>query len=485
MAATKITCTKARVPGLQMEDRIVEFANVLRRNGVRVSLSENMDAFRALRLIGIRDPHLFRNALRTTLVKRASDVKPFEELFDFFFLGIGEAIGALDRRIMAELGLTPEQFQQMLEQIQRLLKEMQGDLSELPRALLTGNRGELERLLREAASQEAEAGSLDSFRLTPYTRMAGRLQLDRVRTEVERFKAMLQMLAESGEDLQNVMRYLDERMRDLNRLLREMIQQEQRKRGVEPSDYSQRSSFADKSFAFYTEDDIRRMNDAVARLARRLKNRLSVRRKKASRGRFNVKATLRRNLQYGGVPFQIELDRRKKTKPQVMILCDISDSVLNASRFMLQFVYSVQDLYTKVRSFVFVSDIGEVTKLFEEHEIHRAVETALKGEVIDVFSHSNFGRAFELFFKNYFPAVTSRTTVLIIGDGRNNYNRPNEWVLREIQQKAKQLIWLNPESRMTWGVGDSEMPRYVPYCDVAEECRNINQLYKVVDLIVP
>lgn len=468
-----------------MEDRIVEFANVLRRNGVRVSLSENMDAFRALGIVGIRDPHLFRNALRATLVKRASDVKPFEELFDFFFLGIGEAIDALDRRIMEELGLTPEQFQHMLEQIQRLLKQMEGDLSELTRALLSGNHGELERLLRDAASQEAEAGSLDSFRLTPYTRMAGRLQLDRVRTEVEGFKAMLQMLAEGGEDLQNVMRYLDERMRDLNRLLRELIQQEQRKHGVEPSDYSQRSSFADKSFSFYTEDDIRRMNEAVARLAQRLKNRLSVRRKKASRGRFNVKATLRRNLQYGGVPFHIELDRRKKTKPQVIILCDISDSVLNASRFMLQFVYSVQDLYAKVRSFVFVSDIGEVTKLFEEHEIHRAVETALKGEVIDVFSHSNFGRAFELFYKNYFAAVTGKTTVLIIGDGRNNYNRSNDWVLREIQQKAKQLIWLNPESRMTWGVGDSEMPRYVPYCDVAEECRNINQLYKVVDLIVP
>ena len=468
-----------------MEDRIVEFANVLRRNGVRVSLSENMDAFRALGLVGVRDPQLFRYALRTTLVKRASDVRPFEELFDFFFLGIGEAIDALDRRIMEELGLTPQQFQHMLEQIQRLLKNMEGDLSELTRALLTGNHSELERLLREAASQEAEAGSLDSFRLTPYTRMAGRLQLDRVRTEVEGFKAMLQMLAEVGEDLQNVMRYLDERMRDLNRLLRELIQQEQRKRGVEPSDYSQRSSFADKSFSFYTEDDIRRMNEAVARLAQRLKNRLSVRRKKAARGRFNVKATLRTNMQYGGVPFHIELDRRKKTKPQVMILCDISDSVLNASRFMLQFVYSVQDLYAKVRSFVFVSDIGEVTKLFEEHEIHRAVETALKGEVIDVFSHSNFGRAFELFFKNYFAALTTKTTVLIIGDGRNNYNRPNEWVLREIQQKAKQLIWLNPESRMTWGVGDSEMPRYVPYCDVAEECRNINQLSKVVDLIVP
>jgi hypothetical protein len=468
-----------------MEDRIVEFATVLRRNGIRVSLSENMDAFRALKLLGIGDPLRFRNALRTTLVKRTSDVKPFEELFDFFFLGIGQALDALDRRIMSELGLTPEQFQEMLEQIQRWLKEMEGDLSELAKALLNNNRGEIERLLREAIEQEMTNGTSDTFRVTPYTRMAARLQMDRVQSEIERFKGMLQMLGETGEDLQNVMRYLDERMRDLNRLLREIIQQEQRKKGLEPRDSSQRSSLADKSFAFYTEEDIRRMNDAVARLAQRLKNRLSVRRKKAVRGRFNVKETLRKNLQYGGVPFKIQLDRRKKTKPQVMVLCDISDSVLNASRFMLQFVYSVQDLYAKVRSFVFVAEIGEVTRLFEEHDIQTAVETALKGDVIDVFSHSNFGRAFEQFYKNFFSAINSKTTVLIIGDGRNNYNRANDWVLREIRHKAKQLIWLNPESRMTWGIGDSEMPRYAAYCHVAEECRSINQLYKIVDLVVP
>jgi uncharacterized protein with von Willebrand factor type A (vWA) domain len=358
-------------------------------------------------------------------------------------------------------------------------------LSELTKALLTANRAELERLFREAARQELDSGGLDGFRFTPYMRLGARLELERVQNEIERFKALLQMLGENGDDLKNIMRYLDERLRDLNRLLREAIQQEQRKQGHEPRDSSARSSLADKSFAFYSEDDIRRMNDAVTRLAQRLKNRLSVRRKKAARGRFDVKKTLRKNLQYGGVPFEIMLDRRKKTKPQVMVLCDISDSVLNASRFMLQFVYSIQDLYAKVRSFVFVSDIGEVTKLFEENEIHRAVEAALKGDVIDVFSHSNFGRAFELFHKNYLSAVDSRTTVLIIGDGRNNYNRPNDWVLREIQRKAKQLIWLNPESRMTWGVGDSEMLRYAPHCDVAEECRSINQLYKIVDLIAP
>ena len=327
-----------------MEERLIEFASVLRRNGIRVSLSENMDTFRALKLVGIGDPVLFRHTLRTTLVKRAGDVKPFEELFDYFFLGIGQALDAIDRRIMDELALSPEQFQEMLEQIQRLLKKMEGDLSALTRALLNNNRAELERQLREAMQQEMDQGTADNFRLTPYTRMKARLQLDRVQSEIERFKRMLQMLGENGEDLQNVLRYLDERMRDLNRLLREIIQQEQRKKGIEPRDFSQRGALADKSFAFYTEDDIRRMNDAVARLAQRLKNRLSVRRKKAARGRFNVKNTLRKNLQYGGVPFHIQLDRRRKTKPQVMVLCDISDSVLNASRFMLQFVYSVQDL---------------------------------------------------------------------------------------------------------------------------------------------
>ena len=468
-----------------MQARIIEFANILRRNGIRVSLSENMDAFRALELIGIADPQMFRNALRTTLIKRTSDVKPFDELFDYFFLGIGQALDAIDRKIMEELGLSPEQFQEMLDQVQKLLKEMEGDLSDLTKALLNNNRAELERMLREAMQQEMQNGSPETLRHTPYTRMMMRLGLDRVQSEIERFRGVLQMLGENGEDLQNVMRYLDERMRDLNRLLREIIQQEQRKQGGEPRDYSQRSSLADKSFSFYTEDDIRRMNEAVARLAQRLKNRLSVRRKKAARGRFDIKATLRRNMQYGGVPFLIQLDRRKKTKPQVMVLCDISDSVLNASRFMLQFVYSVQDLYAKVRSFVFVAEIGEVTKLFEEHDIQTAVETALKGDVIDVFSHSNFGRAFEQFHRNFLPSITSKTTVLIIGDGRNNYNRPNDWVLREVKQKAKQLIWLNPESRMTWGIGDSEMPRYAPHCHIAEECRSISQLYKIVDLIAP
>ena len=467
-----------------MQDRIIEFANVLRRNGVRVSLSENIDAFRALDLLGVEDASRFRAALRTTLVKRTVDLRPFEELFDFFFLGIGQSLTQADQQLMEQLGLSPQEFQDLLDRIDRFLKQMEGELSDLTRALLSGNKGELERLLRQAVAAEAE-GPNQSFRFTPFTKIASKLELDKLQDEIERLKGHLKMLAQDGEDSESVIRYLDQRLKDLYGMLREIIYQEQRKRGIDASDRNRSVTLAEKSFSFYSEDDIQRMNEAVTRLAQRFKNRLSVRRKNAARGRFDLNETLRKNLQFGGVPFQIQLDRRRKTKPQIVILCDISDSVLNASRFMLQFVYSIQDLYSKVRSFVFVSDIGEVTQLFEEHNIHKAVEMALTGNVIDVYSHSNFGRAFELFYKDYFSAVTNKTTVLIIGDGRNNYNRPSEWVLREIQHKAKQLIWLNPENRMTWGVGDSEMPRYARYCKISEECRNIGQLYNLIEAIEP
>ena len=468
-----------------MDNRVIEFSNVLRRNGVRVSLSENMDAFRALNLTGLQDAALFRSALRATLIKRITDLKTFEELFELFFLGLGESIRQSDRKWMAQMGLTPQQFQALLEQARRLLARLDGEMSSLAQALLSGDMAQVERLLREAAETDGKLGqSADRLRMTAFSRLAASLGLEALEKELEDFKSMLPGLGADAETLERISRYVDHRLRELSRMIRDLIKQELQKSGFVDSERERTDYLLQKSFVYYTEEDIRKMNEVVVRLAQRFKNLLTVRRKKARRGRFDVKDTLRKNLQYGGVPFQIQLDRRKKEKPQVVILCDISDSVLNASRFMLQFVYSLQELYSKVRSFVFVSDIGEVTKLFEDNEIHQAVEMALRGEVINVYTHSNFGRAFETFYRDHQSAVTGKTTLLIIGDGRNNYNRPSEWVLKEIQRKAKQLIWLNPESRLTWGFGDSEMPQYVPYCDVVEECRNIDQLYKVIDRIV-
>lgn len=468
-----------------MEDRIVEFSNILRQQGVRVSPSENMDALRALELLGVEDAALFRNALRSTLVKRAIDVKAFDELFDLYFLGLGVTLRESERSVMDSLQLSPKDYQRLLEEVEGLLKQWDYDLPALARALLDGNMGRVEQLIREAVENTLAQNS-GRIQMMLFAGVAARLELSRGEQGFEGFRALVLALNPEADRLDMILQYLDRRLRDLGQMVRTLINQEIQKRGTGKAQQSQLGRpdhLLQKSFAYYTEDDIRRMNQAVMRLAQRFKNLLSLRRKRARRGRFDIKHTLRKNLQYGGVPFRIHLDQRKKEKPQVIILCDISDSVLNASRFMLQFVYSVQDLYSKVRSFVFVSDIGEVTQLFENYEIHRAVDQALKGEIVDVYTHSNFGRAFELFHKEHLSAVTGKTTFLIIGDGRNNYNRPNEWVLNDIRQKAKQLVWLNPESRLTWGIGDSEMPRYMPHCDVVEECRNIQQLYKVVDRI--
>jgi uncharacterized protein len=208
-----------------------------------------------------------------------------------------------------------------------------------------------------------------------------------------------------------------------------------------------------------------------------------MRRKRARRhGKLNVQSTIRRNIALGGVPFHIEFKRKKKDKPELIVLCDVSDSVRQASSFMLRFVYSVQELFARVRSFVFVSDIGEITSLFKEaKEPGEALQRAFNGEVINVWQNSNFGHAFVDFHREHLHTINKRTTVIILGDGRNNYNPPEDWVLRDIALKAKKLVWLNPEGRRSWGVGDSEMPRYLRWCDSAEEVRTLNQLKKVID----
>jgi uncharacterized protein with von Willebrand factor type A (vWA) domain len=467
-----------------MLDRIVEFSELLRRNGLRVSLPENMDAARALELVGVADQKQFKSALRAALIKRSIDTKTFNQLFDLYFLGLGGTARDLEQKLMQQLGLSPEEFQRMLEEMQKFLDCLDGQLSRLTRALLSGDMGEVERMLREAAAAEANE-SEGSLRALIFSQgIAERIGLEGIRDEIDNLKIMLGRMGVDPQTIERMSEYAEQRFRDLLELVRDLAQRETRKKDPARTERERLDQLAQKSFAYYTEDDIRKMNEVVIQLARRFKNLFSLRRRRARRGRLDASATFRKNLQYGGVPFRIQLDRRKKEKPQVVVLCDISDSVLNASRFMLQFVYSIQDLYSKVRSFVFVSDIGEVTRLFEENEIQGAIEMALRGDVIDVYSHSNFGRAFELFYREHFAAVTTKTTFLIIGDGRNNYNRASDWVLKEIRRKAKQLIWLNPESRMTWGYGDSEMDRYGPHCNVVEECRSIGQLYKIIDRIV-
>jgi uncharacterized protein with von Willebrand factor type A (vWA) domain len=468
-----------------MDDKIIEFTHLLRENGLKISSAENMDTFSALGLIGIRDRQLFKDALRATLVKRVVDISVYDELFDLYFTGLGEIIKAAGAETMAAMEMSEEEFQRFLEQLEETLKNMGSELSELAKSLLGNNTGQLEKMLREAAQQADLQNIQRSFQEGQFANaLAQMLGFGQLMQELTGLKEALQKAGLSPQRIEQMLAYIDRRLQDLAHMVRSYVRAELEKQDPQVRDQQKMRTLADKSFYYLSEDEIRKMKEAVAKLAQRLKHVIAIRRKRAKRGHFDLQQTLRKNLQYGGVPFRIVLDRRKKEKPQVVILCDVSDSVRNVSRFMLQFVYSVQDLYSRVRSFIFVADLGEVTKLFENNEIHAAIDLALRGNMINLYAHSDFGRAFKMFHRDFLSIINKRTTVLVLGDARNNYNLPHEWVLRDIRQRAKQIVWLNPESRLTWGFGDSEMDRYAPYCDLVEECRNLNQLYRVIDRLV-
>jgi len=458
---------------------------LLRSQGIRVSVSENMDAVRALGCLDTHNLHQFRSALRCSLVKQPADFQLFEELFDLFFLGLGNYLTVVSRDPDRSATFDEAALRELLEQIENLLTGSKEELSLLAQAVLARAWDEVDDLLDRAIREESQilsAGVLGTGGRSQ--RIIARLGLTRLLDEFEGLRAAARRRGFNSVLLERLSDYLDQQVRDLLRRIHGAIPA-QRSDPVPTTQPQKFERLDEKSFAYYTQDDIQKMREVVAHLALRFKSLLSLRQHKEQRGRLDVKKTLRRNQQYGGIPFSIQLRKRRKEKPQVIVLCDISDSVMNAARFMLQFIYSVQELYSKVRSFVFVSDLGEVTQLFSDLPINRAVDAALKGEVIDVYSHSNFGRSFKIFYDNYFPAVNHKTTVVILGDGRNNYHPANDWVLRELQQKAKQLIWLNPESRLTWGLGDSEMPCYLSHCNWVEECRNIQQLSRIVGRLIP
>ena len=469
-----------------MEDKLVEFANLLRQNGVRVSLAETLDAISAADVTGLNERDLFRAALRATMIKRANEIPVFEELFDVYFTGLGEIIKGASKGVQEALSMSDQDFQNFLDEVEQMLKQHGQELSDLAKELLQNRDGQLERMMREAARAIRMQGIQRTIEENYFARaLARQLGLDKIEAEIKQLREQLAKLDMGSAMRAKMEEYLDRRLKMLDDIIRKYVRQEREKRDMKSREEARMNQLADKSFYYLSDEELDKMREAVTRLAQRLKNIIAIRRKRMKKGRFDIKRTLRKNLANGGVPFKLFFERRKREKPQILIMCDVSDSVRNASRFMLQFVYSLQDLYSRVRSFVFVSDIGEVTESFRTNDVKEALDVALKGDIINVYAHSDFGRSFRNFANDHLGAVNKRTTVIILGDARNNYNLPHDWALREVKQRARRVIWLNPESRNTWGFGDSEMERYAVHCDLVEECRNLNQLYRVIDQLVP
>ena len=458
-----------------MDERILEFIGDLRRAELRVSTTEALDALQAASEVGLSERDTFRTALAATLVKEARDLPAFNRLFDLYFLDLAalgaetaKALGrqdpwarALLERLLAEAGLEPDPLTELL---------LEGEPSELELAIRRGGRGVgLERLFYFLQVGYFSRRIWEQF---PWQAIEGDLE------------ALLRAAEMEGLDpgaLARFRTYLELRLEALRRLIRQHVERELARRGHQHGDRLHRELLADKPLFTLSADEVAQMQAVVARLARRIKEALALRQRREHKGHLDPKRTFRRNLQYGGVPVDLCWRRRHRDKPRLVTLCDVSDSVRNASRFLLQLVWNLQDCFSKVQSFAFVSEIAEVSESFRALPVERAVEHALSRAAVDYHSRSDFGYAFARFCRESLERLDRKTTVLVLGDARNNYNDPQAWAQRLIRERVKGIIWLNPEGKWGWGVGDSVMPLYAPHCDVVRECRTLAQLAEVVD----
>lgn len=459
-----------------MDQRIVEFIAGLRAAGVRVSLAESADAFRAIEHTGIMERDAFRAALRTTLVKDATDVPTFERLFPLYFGSGGPPM------MDPNAELSPEDIRRLKDALRDLLGDNE-KLRQLMRYLLEGGnptRDELEQLGNQAGVPLARHPYQQQW-LT--RRMLRQLGMD------EEFQNLMQQLVERLEDMgmrRETLRRLAQIAAENRRALEEQFNQyvgariaQHAAREPREREALRGTDLMRRAFSALSEREIAELRNQVRRLAARLRSRAALRRRRGKRGILDAKRTIRTNLRHASVPMELK-HKRRHLKPKLVLICDVSTSVRPVVEFMLRIVYELQDQINSARSFVFIDDITDVRAEFAQHRPEVAVERVLADNPPGYYS-TNLGFALAHFCKEFLDTVDHRTTVVILGDGRNNFLNPRLDAFQEIKKRARKLIWLNPENPRVWGTGDSDMLQYLPLCDAAHEVGNLAQLAEAID----
>jgi uncharacterized protein with von Willebrand factor type A (vWA) domain len=235
-------------------------------------------------------------------------------------------------------------------------------------------------------------------------------------------------------------------------------------------------------FQYLSSEDADALRSELKKLAAKLRSRSALRQKRAKAGNPDPKATIRSNLRYGGVPMEIQY-RNKHLKPRLVLICDISTSMRYCSEFMLTLLYELQDQVSKTRSFIFIDDMHEISDFFRQTRPEVAVQ-----EVLDTHHpgsyNTNLGNSLQTFFSDSLDSVDSRTTVIVLGDGRNNYNDPRLDLAHDLRRRSRRVIWFNPESPSQWGTGDSDMHNYAPIASGVYQVRNLAQLVDAIDRII-
>lgn len=458
-----------------MDDRIIEFVRGLRAAGVRVSMAESVDAMRAVEVLGVTDKELFRQSMRTTLVKESDDFAVFEELFPLYFGSGGPAM----QNAMEELS---EDEQEMLK---AALQALSGRLQQLMDWLISGEgptKEELEQLAEQAGVQWANNPQEAKWVTRRMLQQMGMAHLEQQLRELVEKLAEMGMSQEAIEKLMGVVEANREALAE--QAAQQVGRQIAEQRANRPEELFG-SDLMHKPFENLTDEEANLLRKEVQRLVAQLRSRAALRRKKGKEGKFDSKGTMRANQRYGGVPMEIKF-KRKKLKPSLVLICDVSRSMLSVAEFMLRLTYELQDQVAKTRSFGFYADMEEISVVIAGNRASDAVDGVMNTFYGRAPQHyaTDLGHSLETFFDNWLDSVNHRTTVVILGDGRNNYNSPRIDLIKDIQRRSRRLIWFNPENPRQWGTGDSDMLEYAPLCDQVYMVRNLAQLSTAVDKLM-
>jgi uncharacterized protein len=492
-------------------DLLTGFVAELRASGIPVSLTEHLDAAEALRHVPIEDREALKYTLGASLVKSSSHWRAYETTFEIYFSlrgpnyrigdeedgserpdeedGAGQSAGEGQGRGQGRgggtgsgEGMTPEELADLLY-----------------KALLGSNGALVSAVARQAVTRYAgmEAGRPVGGTYYLY-RTLRNLDLDGV---LERLMSEARSTTSSLNDQdagdpqspEVTLTALEERLlRDefqarIDQLRREIENEIRRRlvadRGSEALAKSLRKPLPEDIDVMHaTRDELVALRRSLRPLSRKLAVRLARKRRHGRKGALDFRSTVRHSLSTGGVPVEPKFKYPRPSKPEIVVIADISGSVASFARFTLHLVHAISSQFSKVRSFVFIDGIDEVSRFFDgvddpAEAVHRINTEA---DVIWVDGHSDYGHALTVFWERWGEEITPRSSVLLLGDARNNYHASQAWVVKEIQARARHVYWLNPEPRAYWNSGDSIVGEYANHCDDVVECRTLRQLERFV-----
>jgi uncharacterized protein with von Willebrand factor type A (vWA) domain len=487
---TDLTDDVPAVAGEPMLELLSGFIRELREAGLPVSLTENLDAMEAVKHIPLEDRPAFKYALGATLVKNNAHWRAFETVFEVYFSlrgrefdirpgdevpeegeEPGETEGAEGMAAAAGAGdaLTPEELAGMLY-----------------KALLEGDEGMTRALARQAVKRYAG--------MEPGRPVGGTYYLYRTLRNLDLDDVLDRLMRQARDDAPEPLTPLEERLEQdeyearIDQLKKEIEAEIRRRlvadRGVEAMAKTLRKPLPeDVDFMHASREEMASLRKAIYPLTRKLAVRLARKRRHGRKGPLDFRSTVRHSLSYGGVPAEPKFRYPRPSKPEIMVIADISGSVAAFARFTLHLVYAISNQFSKVRAFVFIDGIDEVTRFFEGvDDIGEAVHRVnTEADVVWVDGHSDYGHAFEVFWNTWGREIGPKTTVMVLGDARNNYHASQAWVIKEMRKKARHVFWLNPEPRAYWDTGDSIVGEYGVHADGTFECRNLRQLERFVE----